>query len=32
VPALTGPAFSKGIAEQIERWRKIAVATGFKAN
>jgi tripartite-type tricarboxylate transporter receptor subunit TctC len=32
VPALTGPAFSKEIAEQIERWRKLVVATGFKAD
>lgn len=31
VPALTDPAFSKEIAEQIERWRKIVVATGFEA-
>lgn len=31
VPGLTGPAFTKEIAEQIERWRKIVVATGFKA-
>ena len=31
VPGLTGTAFSKEIAEQIERWRKIVVATGFKA-
>lgn len=31
VPALTGPAFEKEIAEQIERWRKLVHATGFKA-
>ena len=31
VPGMTGPAFAKEIAEQIERWRKLVVATGFKA-
>jgi tripartite-type tricarboxylate transporter receptor subunit TctC len=31
VPGLTGAAFGKEIDEQIERWRKIVVATGFKA-
>ncbi|HEU5016843.1 MAG TPA: tripartite tricarboxylate transporter substrate binding protein [Pseudolabrys sp.] len=31
VPGLTGPAFSKEISTQIERWRKLIVASGFKA-
>ena len=31
VPGMTGPAFAKEIHEQIERWRKLVVATGFKA-
>jgi tripartite-type tricarboxylate transporter receptor subunit TctC len=31
VPGLTGPAFAKEIADQIDRWRKLVVATGFKA-
>ena len=32
VPAITGPAFGQQIAEQTERWRKLVLATGFKAD
>ena len=32
VPALAGKAFSDELTAQIERWRKLVVATGFKAN
>ncbi len=32
VPGLTGKAFGDEITAQIERWRKLVVATGFKAD